>query len=62
MMLEPTNIRHGLGTGFHGNNIKSYLKNGRKKNVHIFYGFFFFFYAKIIDSKSWCEAVHTLMQ
>lgn len=57
MMLEPTNIRHVLVSGFHGNNIKSYLKNGRKMYIS-----FMDFYAKTIDSKSWCEAVHTLMQ
>lgn len=57
MMLEPTNIRHALVSGFHGNNIKSYLKNGRAM-----YTSFKDFYAKIIHSKSWCEAVHTVMQ
>lgn len=57
MSLEPTNIRHVLLSGFHGNKIKSYLKNGRKM-----YTSFMDFYAKIIDSKSWGEAVHPLMQ
>lgn len=56
-MLEPTNIGHVLVSGFHGNNIKSCLKNGRTM-----YTSFVDFYTKIIDSKSRCEAVHTLTQ